>query len=51
MKEKIAKLIEEAKLAIEQSHTLAFINNVKVKYLGKSGELTGLLRGMKDVKK
>ncbi len=44
MKEKIAKLIEEAKSAIEQSHTLASINNVKVKYLGKSGELTGLLR-------
>ena len=49
MKEKIAKLIEQAKLAIEQSHTLAFINNVKVKFLGKNGELTQLLRGMKDV--
>ncbi|MDE6189324.1 MAG: phenylalanine--tRNA ligase subunit alpha [Clostridia bacterium] len=49
MKEKIAKLIEQAKLAIEQSHTLAVINNVKVKFLGKSGELTQLLRGMKDV--
>ena len=33
----------------EQSHTLASINNVKVMYLGKSGELTGLLRGMKDL--
>lgn len=49
MKEKIAKLIEQAKSAIEQSHTLAFINNVKVKFLGKNGELTQLLRGMKDV--
>ena len=49
MKEKIAKLIEEAKSAIKNSHTLAFINSVKVKYLGKNGELTGLLRGMKDL--
>lgn len=49
MKEKIAKLIEQAKQAIEQSKTLALINNVKVKFLGKNGELTQLLRGMKDV--
>lgn len=49
MKEKIAKLIEEAKQAIENSDSLASINNVKVKYLGKSGELTQLLRGMKDL--
>lgn len=49
MKEQIAKIIEQAKLAIEQSDTLALINNVKVKFLGKNGELTQLLRGMKDV--
>ena len=49
MKEKIAKLIEEAKSAIKSSDSLASINNVKVKYLGKSGELTQLLRGMKDL--
>ena len=49
MKEMIAKLIEEAKLNIENSDSLAAINNVKVKYLGKSGELTQLLRGMKDL--
>ncbi|MCX4362436.1 MAG: phenylalanine--tRNA ligase subunit alpha, partial [Clostridia bacterium] len=49
MKEKIAQLIEQAKSAIGQSNTLALINNVKVKYLGKSGELTQLLRGMKDL--
>ncbi|MDE6361667.1 MAG: phenylalanine--tRNA ligase subunit alpha, partial [Clostridia bacterium] len=49
MKEKIAKLIEDAKSAIKQSHTLALINSVKVKFLGKNGELTGLLRGMKDL--
>ena len=28
---------------------MALINNVKVKFLGKNGELTQLLRGMKDV--
>ncbi len=49
MKEKISKLIEQAKIAVEQSNTLALLNNVKVKFLGKSGELTQLLRGMKDV--
>ena len=49
MKEKIAQLIEQAKQAVKQSHTLALINSVKVKYLGKSGELTQLLRGMKDL--
>lgn len=49
MKEKIQKLIEEAKEAIEKCDSLASINNVKVKYLGKNGELTGLLRGMKDL--
>ncbi len=49
MKEKIAQLIEQAKQAVKQSHTLALINSVKVKYPGKSGELTQLLRGMKDL--
>jgi len=49
MKEKIAKLIEQAQSDIAASNTLAQINAVKVKYLGKSGELTQLLRGMKDL--
>lgn len=49
MKEKIEKLIEQAKLAIQQSRTLALIGSVKVRFLGKNGELTQLLRGMKDV--
>ncbi len=49
MKEKIKLLIENAKSVIENSKLLAEINNAKVKFLGKSGELTALLKGMKDV--
>ena len=49
MKEKIDNLIAAAKSDIEASASLADIVAVKVKYLGKSGELTALLRGMKDV--
>lgn len=49
MKEKIEKLIEEAKQAVVQCESNADLAKVKVKYLGKSGELTALLRGMKDV--
>ncbi|MEG1394689.1 MAG: phenylalanine--tRNA ligase subunit alpha [Clostridia bacterium] len=49
MKEKINQLIQNAKSDILLCQNVNDINNIKVKYLGKSGELTGLLRGMKDV--
>ena len=49
MKENIAKLIENCKKEIGQSDTMVKLRDVKVKYLGKSGELTAILRGMKDV--
>ena len=49
MKEKIDNLIAAAKSDIEACASPADIAAVKVKYLGKSGELTALLRGMKDV--
>lgn len=49
MKEKIAKLIEEAKIAIQQCKNSTEITNAKVRFLGKSGEITTLLKGMKEV--
>lgn len=49
MQEKIKALISEAKKAVEGASTSSDINNVKVAYLGKNGELTAILRGMKDV--
>ncbi len=49
MKEKITKLIEHAKQAVAQCEIVSQINDAKVKFLGKNGELTALLKGMKDV--
>ena len=49
MKEKIDSLISSAKADVSACATVADIAAVKVRYLGKSGELTALLRGMKDV--
>lgn len=49
MKEKITKLIEEARQTISNCASVNQINDTKVKYLGKNGELTALLKGMKDV--
>ena len=49
MKEKITKLIEEARQTISNCASVSQINDAKVKYLGKNGELTALLKGMKDV--
>ncbi len=49
MKEKIGNLIREALQAIEACENIADLGKVKVRYLGKSGEITALLRGMKDV--
>ena len=41
MKEQIAKIKEEALKEIQNSNDLQTLNDVKVKYLGKKGELTG----------
>ncbi|HPG91983.1 MAG TPA: phenylalanine--tRNA ligase subunit alpha [Clostridia bacterium] len=49
MKEKIAKLIENCKNEIAQADVMSKLMETKVKFLGKSGELTAILRGMKDV--
>ena len=49
MKDQIAKIKEIALKEIEDSKVLQELENVRVKYLGKKGELTALLKGMKDL--
>ncbi len=49
MEEKLQKIREEALRAIEAADTPQALDEVRVKYLGKKGELTAILKGMKDV--
>ena len=49
MKEKLQKIREHAMAEIENSDSLAKLNDVRVSVLGKKGELTAVLKGMKDV--
>ena len=50
MKEKLQKIREEAVRQIEEAKELNALNDVRVSVLGKKGELTAVLKGMKDVK-
>ena len=49
MKQKINELIERATQKIRESADLNSINELRVQFLGKTGEVTNLLKGMKDV--
>ena len=49
MKEKLEKIKEEAIKQIAASDALEKLNDVRVNYLGKKGELTAVLKSMKDV--
>lgn len=49
MKEKLQKIREEAMRQISESQDLTKLNDVRVAILGKKGELTAVLKGMKDV--
>ena len=49
MKEKLQRMKEEALKQIHSSDKLEKLNEVKVNFLGKKGELTAVLKGMKDV--
>ncbi len=49
MKEKLQKIKEEAMRQIEESTDLSRLNDVRTAILGKKGELTAVLKGMKDV--
>ena len=49
MKEQLEKIKLEALRQIEASDALERLNDIKVAYLGKKGELTTVLKSMKDV--
>ncbi len=49
MKEKLEQIRERAVREIQNSDGLAKLNDVRVAFLGKKGELTAVLKGMKDV--
>ena len=51
MKEKISLMQEQAKQDFKNSASLKELFDAKVKYLGKSGQLTELMKGMKDIPK
>ena len=49
MKERLESIKQEAIKQIQTSDVPFFLNDVRVKFLGKKGELTAVLKGMKDV--
>lgn len=49
MKEKLENIKNQAKQKIEEIKDLQALNDLRVKVLGKKGELTEILRGMKDL--
>ena len=49
MKDLLAKIKEEALAKIASSDAPDKLNEVRINYLGKKGELTSVLKGMKDV--
>ena len=46
MQEQLNKILEEAKAQLEKARTQAETDEIRVKLLGKKGELTQILRGM-----
>ncbi len=49
MKEKLSEIRERALAMIEDAGELGSLNEVRIAFLGKKGELTAVLKGMKDV--
>lgn len=49
MKEQLEKIKEEALKQIAASEALEKLNDIRIAYLGKKGELTSVLKSMKDV--
>ncbi len=49
MKERLEQIKAEAIRQINESEALDRLNDVRVNFLGKKGELTAVLKGMKDV--
>ena len=51
MEEKLNALLSAAKEEADEASNLKEIEDLRVKYLGKKGEVTAVLKGMKDVSK
>ncbi len=49
MKEKLEQIVNEALSKINDSDQLEKLSDIKTQFLGKKGELTAVLKGMKDV--
>ena len=49
MKEKLDSIMKNALSQIEDSKELDKLNDIRVAFLGKKGELTSVLKSMKDV--
>ena len=49
MKEKLSGILDNALHQIEESGELEKLNEIRVAFLGKKGELTSVLKSMKDV--
>lgn len=49
MKEKLSKILDNALGQIEESAELDKLNDIRVAFLGKKGELTSVLKSMKEV--
>ena len=49
MKETLQAILDEASEKIEKSDALDKLNDVRVNFLGKKGQLTAVLKGMKNV--
>ena len=49
MNEKLEKIMQDALGQINSSENLEKLNDIKVAFLGKKGELTSVLKSMKDV--
>jgi len=49
MKDKLQSIMDEAAQSITSSDALDKLNDVRVSFLGKKGQLTSVLKGMKDV--
>ena len=46
MQDQLNRILEEAKSQLEKAHDRAQTEEIRVKVLGKKGELTQILRGM-----
>ena len=48
MQEKIKEILTKAKQRILDADSMQLINEIRVRFLGKNGEITALLKSLKD---